>query len=44
LVPGPIRMLKRGQQVKINILPGLSFSSGNPIESPNDLEKTLPPF
>ncbi len=44
LVPGASRMLKRGQEVKINILPGLSFSSGNPIESPNELEKTLLPF
>jgi molybdopterin molybdotransferase/putative molybdopterin biosynthesis protein len=42
LVPGASRMLKRGHEVKINMLPGLSFPSGNPIESPNELEKTLP--
>jgi molybdopterin molybdotransferase len=33
LVPERISTLKRGQQVKISILPGLSFSSGNPIDS-----------
>jgi len=32
LVPERLTMLKKGQEVKINILPGLSFSSGNPIE------------
>jgi len=30
LVPERLTMLKRGQKVKINILPGLSFSSANP--------------
>ncbi len=44
LVPGPIRMLKRGQQVKINILPGLSFSSGNPIEFHYESEKSFLPL
>jgi molybdopterin molybdotransferase len=32
LIPERITALKKGQQVKISILPGLSFSSGNPID------------
>ena len=32
LVPERSTMLKKGQEVKINIFPGLSFSSANPIE------------
>ena len=35
-------MLKRGQKVKINIFPGLSFSSGNLIEFPYQSEKIIP--
>ena len=32
LIPEGISNLKKGQHVKIRILPGLSFSSGNPID------------
>jgi len=32
MVPERLTNLKRGQKVKINIFPGLSFSSGNPME------------
>ena len=32
LVPERSTMIKKGQKVKINVLPGLSFSSGNAIE------------
>jgi len=44
LVPERLTTLKRGQQVKINIFPGLSFSSGNPIEFYYQSEKSFLPF
>jgi molybdenum cofactor synthesis domain-containing protein len=44
LVPERSTMLKKGQMVKINTFPGLSFSSGNPIEFPYLSEKTFFPF
>jgi molybdopterin biosynthesis enzyme len=44
LVPERLTMLKRGQQVKINIFPGLSFSSGNLIEFHYESEKSFLPF
>jgi len=44
LVPERLTMLKRGQKVKINIFPGLSFSSGNPIEFHYQSEKSFLPF
>jgi molybdenum cofactor synthesis domain-containing protein len=44
LVPEGLTMLKRGQIVKINIFPGLSFSSGNPIEFHYQSEKSFLPF
>jgi molybdenum cofactor synthesis domain-containing protein len=44
LVPERSTMLKKGQKVKINTLPGLSFSSGNPIEFFYLSEKTFFPF
>jgi molybdopterin molybdotransferase len=44
LVPERSTMLKRGQKVKINTFPGLSFSSDNPIELPYLSEKTFFPF
>ena len=44
LVPERLTMLKKGQKVKINIFPGLSFSSGNPIELPYQSEKIFLPF
>ncbi|MDW0208777.1 MAG: molybdopterin molybdotransferase MoeA [Nitrososphaeraceae archaeon] len=44
LVPERLTMLKRGQKVKINIFPCLSFSSGNPIELPYQSEKIFLPF
>lgn len=44
LVPESLTMLKRGQKVKINIFPGLSFSSGNPIEFPHQSGKSFLPF
>ena len=44
LVPERLTMLKRGKQVKINIFPGLSFSSGNPIEFHYESEKSFLPF
>lgn len=40
LVPEGVTTLKKGQQVKISILPGLSFSSGNPIDYPYESEKS----
>jgi molybdenum cofactor synthesis domain-containing protein len=44
LVPERLTKLKSGQKVKINIFPGLSFSSLNPIEIPYLSEKSFPPF
>ena len=44
LVPERLTTLKGGQQVKINIFPGLSFSSGNPIEFHYESEKSFLPF
>ena len=44
LVPERLTTLKSGQQVKINIFPGLSFSSGNPIEFHYKSEKSFLPF
>jgi len=44
LVPERLTTLKRGEQVKINIFPGLSFSSGNPIEFHYQSEKSFLPF
>ncbi len=44
LVPERSTMLKRGQKVKINIFPGLSFSSGNPVEFPYLAERSFIPF
>ncbi len=44
LVPERSTMLKKGQKVKINTFPGLSFSSGNPLDFPNQSEKTFFPF
>lgn len=44
LVPESLTMIKRGQKVKINIFPGLSFSSGNPIEFPYQPGKSFLPF
>lgn len=44
LVPERLIMLKRGQKVKINIFPGLSFSSGNPTEFPYQSGKSFLPF
>lgn len=43
LVPERLTMLKKGQEVKINIFPGLSFSSGN-LGFPYQSEKTFFPF
>ena len=43
-VPERSTMLKKGQKVKINTFPGLSFSSGNPLDFPNQSEKTFFPF
>lgn len=43
-VPERSTLLKKGQKVKINTVPGLSFSSGNPIEFPYPSEKTFFPF
>jgi molybdenum cofactor synthesis domain-containing protein len=40
LVSERLTMLKRGQQVKINMLPGLSFSSDNPLEFHYQSEKS----
>jgi len=37
-------ILKKGQKVKINTFPGLSFSSGNPIEFTYQSEQTFFPF
>jgi molybdopterin molybdotransferase len=44
LVPERLTMLKRGQKVKINVFPGLSFSSGNPIEFHYQSEKSFLPL
>ena len=44
LVPERSTILKKGQRVKINTFPGLSFSSGNPIEFPCLSEKIFFPF
>jgi molybdopterin molybdotransferase len=44
LVPERLTTLKKGQQVKINIFPGLSFSSGSPIEFHYESEKSFLPF
>jgi len=44
LVPERSTMLKRGQKVKVNIFPGLSFSSGNPVEFPYLSERSFIPF
>ncbi|MDP9489343.1 MAG: molybdopterin molybdotransferase MoeA [Thermoproteota archaeon] len=44
LVPELIKILKKGQNVKINMFPGLSFSPGNPIEFPHQSEKTFLTF
>lgn len=44
LVPERLTMLKRGQKVKINIFPSLSFSSGNLIEFPYQSEESFLPF
>jgi molybdenum cofactor synthesis domain-containing protein len=44
LVPERSTMLKRGQKVKINIFPGLSFSSGDPVEFPYLSERSFIPF
>ena len=44
LVPGRLTMLRRGQKVKINVFPGLSFSSGNPIEFHYESEKSFLPL
>jgi molybdenum cofactor synthesis domain-containing protein len=44
LVPERSTMLKRGQKVKINIFPGLSCSSGNPVEFPYLSERSFIPF
>lgn len=44
LVPERLTILKSGQKVKINIFPGLSFSSLNPIEIPYQSEKSFLPF
>jgi molybdopterin molybdotransferase len=44
LVPERLTMLKKGQQVKINVFPGLSYSSDNPIEFHYESEKSFLPF
>jgi molybdopterin molybdotransferase len=44
IVPERLTTLKRGQKVKINIFPGLSFSSGNPVEFPYLSERSFIPF
>ena len=44
LVPERLTVLKRGQKVKINIFPGLYFSSGNLIEFPYQSEESFLPF
>jgi molybdenum cofactor synthesis domain-containing protein len=45
LVPERLTKLKSGQKIKINIFPGLSFSSSfSPIEIPYQSEKTFLPF
>ncbi|HEX2306072.1 MAG TPA: molybdopterin molybdotransferase MoeA [Nitrososphaeraceae archaeon] len=43
-VPERLTTLKRGQEVKINVFPGLSFSSPDPIEFHYQLEKSFLPF
>ena len=44
LVPERLIKLNRGQKVKINISPGLSFSAGNPTEFPYQSGKSFLPF
>jgi len=44
LVPERLIKLNRGQKVKINIFPGLSFSAGNPTEFPYQSGKSFLPF
>jgi len=44
LVSERLIKLNRGQKVKINIFPGLSFSSGNSIEFPYQSGKSFLPF
>jgi molybdenum cofactor synthesis domain-containing protein len=44
LVPERLIKLNRGQKVKINIFPGLSFSTGNPTEFPYQSGKSFLPF
>jgi molybdopterin molybdotransferase len=44
LVPERLTMLKKGQQVKIDVFPGLSYSSDNPIEFHYESEKSFLPF
>ena len=43
-VPERSTILKKGQKIKINTFPGLSFSSGNPIEFIYQSGKTFLPF
>jgi molybdenum cofactor synthesis domain-containing protein len=43
-VPERLTTLKRGQEVKINVFPGLSFSSPDPIEFHYQFEKSFLPF
>lgn len=40
LVPEHLTTLKRKQKVKLNIFPGLSFSSGSPVEFPYPSERS----
>jgi len=44
LVPERLIKLNRGQKVKINIFPSLSFSAGNPTEFPYQSGKSFLPF
>jgi len=44
LVSERLIKLNRGQKVKINIFPGLSFSAGNPTEFPYQSGKSFLPF
>jgi molybdenum cofactor synthesis domain-containing protein len=44
LVPERLTVLKKGQKVKVNTFPGLSFALGNPIEFSCLSEKTFFPF
>lgn len=43
-VPERLTILKKGQKIKINTFPGLSFSSGNPIEFTNQSGNPFLPF